>query len=396
MNTIKKRTFIAAAVLFSPLALFAQSADATSSDAAQQASNGDGIKIDLSKKASITVSVYAQAQYYFADSKNNANDTYSGFSIRRAAISVKGKIDENWSAEVGFEIDGGKNGDKLDGAFVDKAVIAYKTKAGKLTAGYQKTAFVMEEYSSSKTQLAIEQSIASRYFTQASPFKQLTGRHGGIWWDGEVKFDSNNALKYTAALTNQYKEDFNSDDNAGVAFYGNVAYALKTDDDLALEIGINAAINPGNDKKDDTGKFRADNAPHGLVYGFEPYAKITSGGFTGIFEGIFSDGDSDAGIKDSAWGLNATAAYRFESDIEPVVRLAYIDVGDNKNLKPDMLQNTPAGTSDHDSALGVYLGANFYANKNIKISAGYEFTDFNGGEKSEYANALRLQLQAVF
>jgi len=389
---IKTRTFIAAVALVAPLAISAQAAE----DASAKSSSGEGIKVELSKKASITVSGYAQAQYYFSDTRNNTADSYSGFSIRRASISAKGAIDENWSAEVGFEIDGGKNGDKLDGAFVDKAIISYKSAVGKLTAGYQKPAFVMEEYSSSKTQLAIEQSIASRYFTQASPFKQLAGRHGGIWWDGKVGFDKNNALKYTVAVTNQYKEDFNSDDNDGIAVYGNVAYTLKTSDGISMEVGINGAFNPGNDEKDEKGDYRSTNAPHGQVWGLEPYAKITCDGFTGILEGIYADGEDEAGIKDGAWGINATAAYRTASDIEPVLRLSYVDVGKNKNLKPGMLQNTPDGTSDHDTAFGIYLGANFYANKNIKISAGYEYTAFDGGEKYEYANALRLQLQAVF
>lgn len=32
----------------------------------------------------------------------------------------------------------------------------------------------------------------------------------------------------------------------------------------------------------------------------------------------------------------------------------------------------------------------------IKISAGYEYTDFDGGQRNENANAFRLQLQATF
>lgn len=383
---VHNKSLIAAAALLAPLALNAQQAQA---DAPAKAD--EGIKVELSKKATITVSGYAQAQYYYADSGENKNDAYSGFAIRRAAISAKGAIDEHWSAEVGFEIDSGNKGGKLTDAFVDKAIISYKSEYGKLTAGYQKPAFVMEEYSSSKTQLAIEQSIASRYFTQ-SGFKQLAGRHGGIWWDGKVGFDKNNALKYTVALTNQYKEDMNGDSNDGIAIYGSVAYTLKTSDGIEAEFGVNGVYNPGNDSD----SASSSSAPKEKMWGVEPYAKIKVDGFTGILEGIYADGDEKDGIKDSVWGVNATAAYRFENDIEPVVRLAYVDVGDNENLAPKMLQNTPTGASDHDSAFGVYVGANFYANKNIKISAGYEYTNFDGGKKSEDANALRVQLQAVF
>lgn len=385
---INSITLLSAAALLAPLALSAQQAPAGNGASAKEP---EGIKLELSKKAKITVSGYAQAQYYFADSKNNSGDAYSGFAIRRAAISAKGEIDENWSAEVGFEIDSG-SGSKLDGAFVDKAIISYKSDYGKLTAGYQKPAFLMEEYSSSKTQLCIEQSIASRYFAKTSSgIAQLSGRHGGVWWDGKVS-----DFKYTVAVANQYKEDFSGDNNDGVAFYGTIAYELKSDDGISAEIGVNGVYNPGNDSTDEAGNFTATKAPHGNVYGIEPYLKVKADGFTGILNGLYADGDEDAGIDDAVWGINATAAYRFENDVEPVIRLSYIDVGDNQDLGPKMLQNTPSGTSDHDTAFGVYVGANFYANKNIKISAGYEYTNFDGGAKSEDANAFRLQLQAVF
>lgn len=385
---IEKITLITAAALLAPFSLNAQDANASSTLGTKK--EAAGVTFDA-KKAKITVSGYAQAQYIYADSKNNAGDANSGFAIRRAAISAKGAIDENWSAEVGFEIDSNNKNDKLNNAFVDKAVISYKNDLGKLTAGYQKTAFIMEEYTSSKTALCIEQSIASVYFANMAGVKQLSGRHGGVWWDG--KFEG---LKYTVAVTNQYKEDFFGDENDGVAFAGTLAYTFKSSDGLEAEIGVNGIYNPGNDNKDENGVFTAEKAPHGAVWGVEPYAKVTIDGFTGILDGIYADGDEDAGVKDAAWGVNATAAYRFENDLEPVVRLSYVDVGDNKNLNPSMLKNTPAGTGDHDSAFGVYVGANFYANKNIKVSAGYEYTKFDGGAKDEDANAVRLQLQAVF
>lgn len=386
MKVHNKTLLASAAAFIAPLALNAQQA----SDSVP-AKESDGIKLEVAPKASVRVSGYAQAQYYIADTGNNAGDAYSGFAVRRAAISVKGDISENWSAEVGFEIDSG-SGSKLDGAFVDKAIIAYKSEYGKLTAGYQKPAFLMEEYSSSKTRLCIEQSVASRYFAKTkSGISQLSGRHGGIWWEGKA-----GELKYTVAATNQYKEDFNSDNNDGVAFYGNVAYVFKNTDGTDAEFGINGVYNPGNDTRDESGAFTATKAPHGNVYGLEAYTKIKIDGFTGILDAVYADGDEDARVKDAVTGVNATAAYRFKSDIEPVLRLSYVDVGDNADLGPNMLQNTPAGTKDHDSAFGVYVGANFYANKNIKISAGYEFTKFDGGSKSEDANAFRVQLQAAF
>lgn len=388
----KNITFISAAALLAPLALGAVT-QTDAEEAGVPAGKTEGVPAGtLPQKAKIALSGYAQAQYFFADTGNNSGDAYSGFAVRRAAISAKGEIGENWSAEVGFEIDGGSGGGKLTGAFVDKAVIACTSDFGKLTVGYQKTAFLMEEYSSSKTQLCIEQSIATRWFAKTgSGIAQLSGRHGGIWWDGKIA-----ALKYALAVTNQYKEDFSGADNDGVAFCASLAYALKTDDGIAVELGVNGVFNPGNASTDGNGSFTASSAPHGNVFGVEPYAKINADGFTGILGAIYADGDADAGVKDAAWGVNATAAYRFENEIEPVVRLSYIDVGGNANLGPSMLQNTPAGTSDHDRALGAYLGANFYAHKNIKISAGYECTKFDGGAKSETANAFRMQLQAVF
>lgn len=45
---------------------------------------------------------------------------------------------------------------------------------------------------------------------------------------------------------------------------------------------------------------------------------------------------------------------------------------------------------------GAPTSANFYANRHIKVSAGYEYTKFEGGAKSEDANAFRVRLQSVF
>ncbi|MBQ8722664.1 MAG: hypothetical protein IJY80_00070 [Opitutales bacterium] len=196
----------------------------------------------VAEQAMIKISGYAQAQYFYNDSKNNSANANSGFAIRRAAISVKGEISDEWSAEVGFEIDSGNKGGKLGAdsstIFVDKAIIAYKSEPGKFTAGYQKPSFVMEEYSSSKTQLCIEQSVATVYFTNLAN-GSLAGRHGGVWWDGKIS-----DIKYGFAITNQYKEDVNADQNDGVAFYGNVAYEWETDA-ARVEFGINGVYNPG-------------------------------------------------------------------------------------------------------------------------------------------------------
>ena len=343
----------------------------------------------VAEQAKIKISGYAQAQYFYNDSKNNSANANSGFAIRRAAISVKGEISDEWSAEVGFEIDSGNKGGKLGAdsstIFVDKAIIAYKSALGKFTAGYQKPSFVMEEYSSSKTQLCIEQSVATVYFTNLAN-GSLAGRHGGVWWDGKIS-----DIKYGFAITNQYKEDVNADQNDGVAFYGNVAYEWETDA-ARVEFGINGVYNPGNDDETSGAAKRVA----GNVYGLEPYMKISSGGFQAVFDGLFADGDSEV-MTDSAWGLNATFAYKFDNNIEPVVRFSCLDVGDNQNIDPSKLKNVPTdGSKDYDSAQGIYVGANFYANKHIKISAGYEYTDFDGGQRNENANAFRLQLQATF
>lgn len=387
------KTLTTAALLLSGLAAV-QAQGASSKPVPASAEEGITVKLpDVKKaaeKAKIKVSGYAQAQYFYNDSKNNDGNANSGFAIRRAAISVKGEIDEDWTAEVGFEIDSGNKGGKLGAdnstIFVDKAIIAYKTAAGKLTIGYQKPSFVMEEYTSSKTQLCIEQSVVTVYFTNLAN-GSLAGRHGGIWWDGKIS-----GVKYGLALTNQYKEDINGDKNDGVAFYGNIGYEW-TFDDSKLEIGMNGVYNPGNDDEDTkaTDKIVKDD-----IYGLEPYVKFASGGFQAIVDGLYADGGDNV-MKDPAWGINATAAYRFENDIEPVVRFSYLDAGDNQNIDPGKLKNVPTnGVKDYDSAQSLYLGSNYYVNKHVKLSVGYEFTDFDGGQKNEYANAFRLQVQATF
>ncbi len=384
-SKLKITSLITAAAAISAIAVQAQDSAATQ---AADAADSPTLEIPISlsgsenpdRVAKITVSGYAQAQYVYSDTKGSSSQN-SGFNIRRAEISVKGELDENWSAEIGFEIDSGKSGGKMNGIFVDKAVIAYKAgSAGTLTAGYQKPSFVMEEYSSSKKALCIEESIASQYFNALAG---LSGRHGGVWWDGSV-----GDFTYGVAFTNSNTNDFD-EDSCGYAFYGNIGYKLRADN-VSVELGLNATYNSGEDD-------RSSSAPAGSVYGFEPFAKITSGGFTGILDALCADGDNDV-LSHFVFGINATAAYRMENNFEPVVRVSYLNAGDNANVNAGLLKNVPdGGYANHENAVAAYIGVNYYANKYVKLSAGYEYAKLSGGSApAEYSNSVRLQVQVSF
>lgn len=383
------KTFISVAALsLAPFIAFAQSAEAQPDSAK---SGGAKIVIELPElpsadKIKVKVHGLMQAQYVYAKSSGaNASDQ-NGFSVRRSSLGVSADLGDDWSAKVVYEFDSGSNGGSGYSDYIDTAVISRKFDAGTLTVGHKKTHFMHEEYSPSSKFLCLERSINSNFVSGNKYAKGLAGYHIGVFWDAKLaeNFD------YGISLTNAVDKDYDKRSN-DLALTGNIGWTLKIDDASKLYLGLNGTVNFGDDgdgPATDTGA--ATNT--GIVYGIEPYAQFTSGGLTLLADAYFIDGESAAKLH-SFYGVNLTAAYRFECGIEPALRFTYLNT-DSGAVNADIQNRVPASGA-HDNATTYYAGANYYFNKYVKLAAGIEYGHYFGNGNDDSV-AVRSMLQISF
>lgn len=380
----KKQLFLIAAGTLLAGTLFAQEVKSTLPEKA----NSITLSIENVPKIDLKISGFAQVQYVTSHSSGGIEPSKSGFAIRRANIGVSAKIDENWSARIAYEFDSKSTGGSVGNGFIDKALIEYKNDAGTLQLGCRKVNFMIEEYGSCLTALCMENSLGTSYVLAST----LAGRHLGAFWEGKVE-----DVAYGVALTNAVANDYDSRSN-NYAISANAGYTLNLKEDAKLLLALNTTFNYGNDG-DRMGQNQNLPFPQtntSFTYGFEPYAKFTSGNFTAILDCFFIDGKR--GLT-RTYGANATAAYKIDEKLEPVARISYVN-SHNRNLNASMVKNV-SDSGTHAFAMSYYFGANYYLNKHIKISAGYEYIHLfgrgvGGTLGSDDSGGLRLQLQAAF
>ena len=85
--------------------------------------------------------------------------------------------------------------------------------------------------------------------------------------------------------------------------------------------------------------------------------------------------------------------------IAPVFRFTYLDTNGRGVSPSDGLRKAGLGTA-FDRARGFYFGANWYVSgdNSLKVSAGYEYSQFMGSNSGQdaYANTFRMQIQTMF
>ena len=332
-------------------------------------------------KIDLKVSAFTQVQYVTSHSSGSNESSKSGFAIRRANIGVSAKIDENWSARVSYEFDSKDSGGSVGSGYIDKALIEYKNDFGTLQVGCRKVDFMLEEYSSALSLPCMESSIATSYIVGDKGPVGLAGRHLGVYWSGKVE-DFTYGTSFTNAVANDYDKRSNN-----YAFSANAGYTLKMQGDAKLLLALNSIFNHG-----DEGGIGA-KTNRGFTYGFEPYAKFTSGAFTAILDCFYVDAESKADLGRTL-GANATVAYRLENDFEPVARLSYVNTH-NDDLNASAVKNVSA-SGDHSNAHSYYLGVNYYPNKYVKVSAGGEYMHLYGNGGKDDSASFRVQLQVAF
>ncbi len=387
--TDKKIVIPVLAFALAPFCAWAQ--DSVSAGAAN--SEGKKIVIELPQipvpeDVKIRFSGLVQAQFVAATASGGNASDQNGFSIRRSSIGVTADVGEDWGAKIVYEIDSGSGGGDSYSDYIDTAIISRNFDAGKLIVGHKKTHFMHEEYSPSSKFLCIERSLNSNFVNGNGYVRGLSGYHIGVFWEGKL----GEAIDYGASLTNAVAKDYAAKSN-DLAVTGNAGYSLNLAGGAKLYFGLNGTVNFGDDGKlPGVSKDVLSNA--GIVYGIEPYLQYTDGGFTALADFFYINGDSDSKVH-SLYGVNLTAAYRFECGLEPAVRFTYLNT--DSGLVSANTQNRVPATGGHNNATTYFVGVNYYFNKYVKLATGYEYGHYFGkGAHADDSGAFRSMLQISF
>ncbi|MCD8284464.1 MAG: OprO/OprP family phosphate-selective porin [Opitutae bacterium] len=336
-------------------------------------------------KLKIQLTGLIQGQYIYASASGGHSSDQNGFSIRRAILGFNADFGDDWSAKLTYEFDSKSEGGSVNNGYIDVATISRKFgDIGTLSVGHRKVHFMLEEYTSSSKLPCIERSFNSNFLTGNSYAKGIDSSHIGVFWDGNLSED----IDYGLSLTNAVAKDYDKRSN-NLAITGNIGSKFKLDDDSQLYLGLNATVNFGD--KDGAEKGAATNA--GTVFGLEPYVRYDNGGLSLLADFFYVNGDSDSNIQ-AVYGLNLTATYRMENNFEPAIRFTYLNT--ESGLVNANTQNRVPDSGDHNCAATYYFGVNYYFNKYVRASAGYEFGHYFGNGGSDSSGAFRTMLQISF
>jgi hypothetical protein len=338
-----------------------------------------------------------QFRYIWNNQDQRADESISGFQVRRTKFGVKGKVGDGWSYEIKLATD-------RDGAEVtmEDAYIGYKI-SDKLSmkAGVKKLPFARQELISSSRQVAVDRGLATEFFT--------LGRSDMV----EFTHKTTDTIKLTGALSdgaNGNYTDYNADASNDFAVTGRLDWMAIGDDwgaakqefggvdEDALFIGAAAHY----EVADATGGTVDPNS--GFAWTVDALYKT---GALGLSAAIFGNHTEENVAADTdQYGFYAQASYDLGNDWDIFGRWEYIDDDDNAGAGTEELQAFTVGVNHHFSSkvkftgdiVYVYAGDNPAADGNTStdgedsdgLGLGGGFTD------DEDTIALRLQLQLLF
>lgn len=334
-----------------------------------------------------------QFRYILNNQDQRADETQSGFQMRRAKFGVKGKVGNGWGYALKFA--GSRSGGTVT---VDSAAITYKASDNlslKFGSG-TKLPFARQELISSSRQVGVDRGIATEFFTiDKSDMIQATYKAGDIVLTGAISDGAKNAgTDYTTDSVNDFAVTGRIDwmaigDNwkASKNEFGGV-------DEDALFIGAAAHYEKAGGS--------ATDPDSSFAWTVDALYKTGALGLTAAIFGNHTD--TDGGTDVDQFGGYAQASYDLGNDWDVFGRWEYIDDDDNGGAKEEVQ--------------AVTFGVNKHFNKNVKFTgdvvyvyagdnpsnAGVAKGDHDssgiglggGFNDDEDTIALRLQLQLLF
>jgi hypothetical protein len=302
----------------------------------------------------------------------------------------------------------------------DKAVVTYEGAIGKFDLGYQKVQFGQEENTSSSGLYTVERSMVTRYWAESNNGRRLGfgARHVGLHYSNKIVIGEGGpgTLAFGAAIVDAV-QGYNSTGVNDYGYYGNVSFDWKP---LGTTIGVNYGLTPSGATSTSGGALTAVGGTLDMAEGFNPYFKYVTGDLTIVGEYIITAIDaSSTSATNSGFidrdpsGYNITLAYKLSENLEAVVRYSALDTDGRGQQASDGFRDVntaPLTAATYDKSSSVFLGLNYYFNKNnAKIQLGYEKAKLEGrisGYTSGVATVVtddhadadifRLQAQVLF
>ena len=307
------------------------------------------------------------------------------FFLRRVYLVTKASFGDDWSMNITY--------DAAESLF-DFAAITYKKGGQTFDIGLRKAPLGFEELTSSGSLKAIERSGVTRYFIEPNNGRRLgaAGYRIGLFTDGKA-----GDFFYGAAITNPERVGSSTDNgnatNNNQAYWVHGGYKGKIEGG-SFTLGAAAGMLP-----DQGGKTLG--AGNDLTI-YSLYGDITAGNFQLSGEYLTADVDRGASATRDASpaGYWVLAAYKFNNQLEGVVRYSSLDTdGRGVNLS-DSVRSAPGGGT-MDKLDEMFVGANYYIKGNdLKWQFGYVWgkseDTVTGGAAEAETTGFRSQFQINF
>ncbi|MBQ2721436.1 MAG: hypothetical protein IJF70_00875, partial [Opitutales bacterium] len=204
----------------------------TQQEAAQIAKESVAVTPAAKSTKSIKIFGGAQGWYSWSDASLKADTgsidgQSSGFTLRYVKLGVEADVGGGWTATV--VTDFGTEGSSKN--YLDKVVaskkIDYDYLNGTLQLGLRKSNMGYEQNMCDFSQLAIERSVATYFFTRDEN-KNFGSRTVGVFWDGNII--QVEGMYYNLAVTSGVSEggtdDFitNAQDSSSLSFWAGMGY----------------------------------------------------------------------------------------------------------------------------------------------------------------------------
>ncbi|PAZ06699.1 MAG: hypothetical protein CAK86_02215 [Opitutia bacterium AMD-G1] len=393
----------------------------------------------------LTFSGRIQGQWEMADYTQTASGVetqatdLNNFMMRRLYLGAKVDVGAGFSGELVWNFGDSSNASSsststssggvttttststtVRAGAADKAVVTYESEFGKFDIGYQKVNFGQEENTSSSALYTVERSMVTRYWAESNNGRRLGfgARHVGLHYSNKVVIGEGGpgTLAYGAAIVDAV-QGYNSTGVNDYGYYGNVSFDWKP---LGTTVGINYGITPSGATSTSGGAVTAVNGKIAMAEGFNPYFKYVTGDLTVLGEYIVTAIDAsstsatNSGFLDrDPSGYNITLAYKLSENLEAVARYSALDTDGRGQQAGDGFRDivtTGTAGSTYDKSNSIFVGLNYYINKNnAKIQFGYEkaklegrITGYSSGVATvvdgDHADAdiFRLQAQVLF
>lgn len=390
-----------------------EAATAKAKDAAVVGAGKDGFFLkssDGSYQLKIGGYVQADGRFYIDDNNSTGADT---FLLRRVYLNIDGTLSKDFDFRISPDFGQGK-------AVLQDGYIGYKYSPGaRLRVGRFKAPFGLEYLQASTDPVFVESSL---------PTNLVPARDLGIQLHGDL-FDG--TLSYAVGLFNGVPDGASSDgDNTdGKDITGRLfVHPFKKSEIAALEgLGLGVAASQGDRPGSASSTALPSYKTTGQVTFFSYKTGVTAGSgsssrlapqgyyylnsFGLIGEYVSSSEQVSNGtskkIENNAWEATASyvltgekASYKGVKPKGPYGALEIVGRYSELNIDKDAFPTFADPAKSAKSARETGFGFNWYINSNIKVSADYELTKFDGGASGgkdrDDEKVILSRLQAVF